>query len=216
VAKQTELEKTQAKVAEIDAEIARLEDQLKQARDAATAASRRMVAVGDRQNELAIAIVGGDEEAARQNEELEEILVVETRRQATASSAVSQLQALIGEQQKLRKEAVKAVESAQADEIAEEVREYTRQLDERLEGIEDLFDLASARMVTRRQHLVRAGKADPSPTAGINVGATLRNYLVQRLGTKWSGDSLPHGYHYPKTLAQAFYLERPDEDSVAS
>jgi chromosome segregation ATPase len=211
-----ELQAAQAQVNAIDEEISRLEGQLRHARDAATAAGQRLADVTRRQDELAIDIVSGSEEAAKENEELEQVVLIESRRRATANSAVTQLRGLIEEQRAARKEAVKGVEAARAAEKADVARELAKTIDERLEGLGEVLDSIVSTMEIRRQMQLKAGLVPDIPTAGIDVSATLKNYLVQRMGPRWAGDTLPHGYHYPRTLAQASYLERASRDDEES
>jgi hypothetical protein len=212
VAKTMELEAARAKVAEVDEEIGGLERQLRQARDASREASQRLADAASRQNELAIPILNGDEEAAAENEQLEGVLVVENRRVATANSAVAQLQRLIEEQKEARREALKGVEAAKGEKLTVKAREHAKQIDEHLAPLAEVLEGLAATMEVWRQALVRAGLMDPSPTAGVDVGYTLRNYLAWRLGQKWMRDSLPTGYRYPKSVSQALYIGEAEEN----
>jgi hypothetical protein len=77
--------------------LSELEQQRRQAADAITLAEQRTEEIATRQQQIAVAVVSEDAEAIAENEQLEEALLIERRRAATAKSAAQQLGVLIAE-----------------------------------------------------------------------------------------------------------------------
>jgi predicted Zn-dependent protease len=87
--------KPEERVGELEERLSELEQQRRQAADAITLAEQRTEEIATRQQQIAVAVVSEDAEAVAENEQLEEALLIERRRAATAKSAAQQLDALI-------------------------------------------------------------------------------------------------------------------------
>ena len=71
---------------ELEDRLSTLGQQRRLAADAITAATQRVEEIVARQQQIAVAVVSEDEEAVTENEQLEEALLIENRRRATARS----------------------------------------------------------------------------------------------------------------------------------
>ena len=71
---------------ELEDRLSTLGQQRRLAADAITAATQHVEEIVARQQQIAVAVVSEDEEAVTENEQLEEALLIENRRRATARS----------------------------------------------------------------------------------------------------------------------------------
>ena len=84
-------EKQANHTAELEEHLSALEQQRRLAGEAVTGAARRIEEIAARQQEIAVAVVSGDEGAIAENEQLEKTLLIENNRRKTARSAAEQL-----------------------------------------------------------------------------------------------------------------------------
>lgn len=157
-------EKTAERTAELQGKLRELERQHQHAAAALIEARERAEEIAARQREIAVAVISGEAAAVRENDQLEEALLLENRRRETARSAAKQLLAQIEQTKKDLDAEERRIHLEQAAELAHE--RYT--LEERAEEeIGALFaTLSELGRLDQRQRakLRQAGKEPPRET----------------------------------------------------
>jgi uncharacterized membrane protein YccC len=174
-----------------------LEQQRQHAADAITLAKQRAEEIAARQQQIAVAVIGEDAEAVAENQRLEETLLIEGRRRATARSAAQQLDAEIEEAKAALAEQGRRGHLEKAAVLARERYELEQRAEEEVSRLLATLDELE-RLDRRHGHQLRAGGAQP-PTDSF--GWTIEPWLLTRLGA-WVRDNPSHQAFMDKTLAE--------------
>jgi hypothetical protein len=198
VATQTQPEQT------LEERLSTLERQRRQAADVIALAAQRTEDIGTRQRTIAVAVVSEDAEAAAENERLEEALLIERRRVATARSAAEQLDTLIAEAKEALASESRREHLEQAAELARERYGIEVQAEEEISRL--LARLSALERLDRRQcQELRAGGAE-HPTQPF--GWTVEEWLLTRLAG-WVSENPRHQGFAAKTLPELDALAEP-------
>ena len=183
--------------------LSELEQQRRQAADAITLAEQRTEEIATRQQQIAVAVVSEDAEAAAENERLEEALLIERRRVATARSAAEQLDALIAEAKEALAAEKRRGHLEQAAELARARYGIEVQAEEEISRL--LATLSELEQLDRRQcQELRSGGAEHSTQP---FGWTVEAWLLTRLAG-WVSENPRHQGFAAKDL--------PEFDGLAS
>jgi hypothetical protein len=195
--------KPKGRTEELEERLRTLGDQHRQAVAAIAQAKECIEEIAARQQQIAVAVVSEDEEAVRENDELEEALLIENRRRATARSAVQQLDAELEQ----TKEALAAEERREHLERAATLARERHSLEERCEQevATLLATLSELEHLDRRhyQELRAGGLQTPTEPLGWMVEA----WLLTRLA-EWVSENPRHQGFAAKDL--------PELDGLAS
>jgi hypothetical protein len=177
--------------------LSELEQQRRQAADAITLAEQRTEEIATRQQQIAVAVVSEDAEAAAENERLEEALLIERRRVATARSAAEQLDALIAEAKEDLVSESRREHLEQAAELARERYGIEVQAEEEISRL--LAALCELEQLDRRHcHEIRLGGVEP-PTEPL--GWMVQEWLLTRLAG-WVSENPRHQGFAAKDLSE--------------
>ena len=184
--------------------LSELEQHRRQAADAITLAEKRTEEIATRQQQIAVAVVSEDAEAVAENEQLEEALLIERRRAATAKSAAQQLGVLIAEAKEALAADKRRGHLAQAAHLARERYGIEVQAEEEISRL--LATLSELEQLDRRQcQELRAGGAE-HPTQPF--GWTVEAWLLTRLAG-WVSENPRHQGFAAKTLPELDALAEP-------
>jgi hypothetical protein len=198
-----EATKQENRTSELEEHLSELEQQRRLAGDALMGATRRIEEIAARQQEIAVAVVSGDEEAVTENEQLEEALLLENRRRSTARSAAQQLDAHL----ERAKEDLAAEKRREHLERASDLARERHSLEERCEQevATLLATLSELEQLDRRhcQELRAGGLQTPTEPLGWMV----EEWLLTRLAA-WVSENPRHQGFAAKDL--------PELDGLAS
>jgi hypothetical protein len=171
-----------------------LEARRQRAAEAIREAKNEAAEIRSRQDALAVAVVAEDEEAMRKMADLQDDLLVATRRAEVARIAVPKLGEEITRTEKEHAEAVRHIHLAEAEEYVRERHEIEAELEsamnvllERLENLKRVDKL-------QRQQLYRAG--DEYAFARHQVDRTIASWLTSKLSGAKGYLPLPVDYQH--------------------
>jgi hypothetical protein len=170
--------KPEERVGELEERLSVLEQQRRQAADAIALAEQRTEEIAGRQQQIAVAVVGEDPEAVTENERLEEALLIENRRRATARSAAEQLDAQIEHAKEELVAEERRIHLEQGTELARERYTLEGRAEEEIGALfATLSELAQLDQ-RQREKLRLAGKELPRET----FNQLLESWLSARFG----------------------------------
>jgi hypothetical protein len=189
--------KPQSRAQELEERIRTLEQQRRQAAAAITLAGQRTEEIAARQQEIAVAVVSEDEEAVTENERLEETLLLETRRQATARSAAQQLDAQLEQATEALDEEKRREHLERAADLARERYAIEARAEEDIGRL--LATLSELEQLDRRHcQEMRLGGVEPPKEP---LAWTLETWLLTRL-RRWVRENPSHQGFAAKDLAE--------------
>src|SRR3712207_4527982 len=157
-----------------------LQARRQRAAEAIREANNEAAEIRSRQDALAVAVVAEDEESTKKMADLQDSLLMATRRVEVSRIAVSKLREEIARTEKEHSEAVRQSHLAEAEEYARKRHEIEAQIEgamnvllERLEDLKRVDNL-------QRQQLYRAG--DEYAYARHQVERTIASWLTSKLG----------------------------------
>ena len=157
-----------------------LQARRQRAAEAIREANNEAAQIRSRQDALAVAVVAEDEESTKKMADLQDSLLMATRRAEVSRIAVSKLGEEIARTEKEHSEAVRYIHLAEAEEYARERHEIAAQvegaMDLLLERLEDLKRVDNL----QRQQLYRAG--DEYAFARHQVDRAIASWLTGKLG----------------------------------
>lgn len=187
----------------LEERLSTLERQRRQAADAIALAGQRTEEIAARQQQIAVAVVSEDEEAVTENEHLEEALLLENRRRATARSAAQQLDAQLEQAKEALAEEKRREHLHRAADLARERYALEAKAEEETGAL--LATLSELEQLDRRHcHEMRLGGVEP-PTEPL--GWMVQEWLLTRLAG-WVSENPRHQGFAAKTL--------PELDGLAS
>jgi chromosome segregation ATPase len=145
-------------VAELEDRLRELERQHRHANDAIRSAGRRTRDIAARQQQIAVAVVSEDPEAVAENEQLEETLLIETRREATAKSAADQLARMIAEAKEDLAEAKRREHRLAAKRLAEDRYALEEDAEAQMAALRNTLDQLKTLDGRHRQELQAGGR----------------------------------------------------------
>jgi hypothetical protein len=157
-----------------------LQARRQRAAEAIREANNEAAEIRSRQDALAVAVVAEDEESMKKMADLQDSLLVATRRVEVSRIAVSKLGEEIARTEKEHSEAVRHIHLAEAEEYARKRHEIAAEIegamDFLLERLEDLKRVDNL----QRQQLYRAG--DEYALVRHQVDHTIASWLTSKLG----------------------------------
>jgi chromosome segregation ATPase len=173
-------EKQANHTAELEEHLSALEQQRRLAGEAVTGAARRIEEIAARQQEIAVAVVSGDEGAIAENEQLEKTLLIENNRRKTARSAAEQLDQQIAQAKEALAGAKREGHRQRAADLARERYALEARAEANMDALlGTLTELATLDGRQRRQrHLAGREQAH----AEHPLDRTLYDWLSARLG----------------------------------
>jgi hypothetical protein len=189
--------------------LSELERQRLQAAAAITLAEQRTEEIATRQQQIAVAVVSEDAEAVAEDEQLEETLLLERRRAATARSAAKQLDALIaGAKEDLAADKRRGHLEA-AKHLAHERYDLEAQAEQEMRLL--LKTLSEFEHLDRRHcQELRLGGVEPPKEP---LAWTLEPWLLTRLAG-WVRENPSHQGFVAKDLAELDALAARPEDAA--
>jgi hypothetical protein len=193
-----------------------LEARRQRAAEAIREAKNEAAEIRSRQNALAVAVVAEDEESTKKMADLQDDLLVATRRAEVARIAVPKLEEEIARTEKEHSEAVRHIHLAEAEEYVRERHEIEAELEnamnvllERLENLKRVDKL-------QRQQLYRAG--DEYAFARHQVDRTIASWLTSKLSGAKGYLPLPVDYQHQgqHSLPELDPMLRPPRKSIAA
>jgi uncharacterized membrane protein YccC len=199
----TKTKKPENRTGELEEHLSDLEQKRRLAGDAVTGATRRIAEIAARQQEIAVAVVSGDEGALVENEQLEETLLLENRRRATARSAAQQLDAQLEQAKEALAEEKRREHLERAADLARKRYALESRAEEDISRL--LATLSELEQLDRRHcHEMRLGGVEP-PTEPL--GWMVEEWLLTRLAA-WVSENPRHQGFAAKDL--------PELDGLAS
>jgi uncharacterized membrane protein YccC len=199
----TKTKKPENRTAELEEHLSELEQQRRLAGDAVTGATRRIEEIAARQQEIAVAVVSEAPEAVAENEQLEEALLLENRRRATARSAAQQLDAQLEQAKEALAEEKRREHLERAADLARKRYALESRAEEDISRL--LATLSELEQLDRRHcHEMRLGGVEP-PTEPL--GWMVEEWLLTRLAA-WVSENPRHQGFAAKDL--------PELDGLAS
>jgi uncharacterized membrane protein YccC len=199
----TKTKKPENRTGELEEHLSDLEQKRRLAGDAVTGATRRIEEIAARQQEIAVAVVSEDEEAVSENEQLEETLLLENRRRATARSAAQQLDAQLEQGKEALAEEKRREHLERAADLARKRYALESRAEEDISRL--LATLSELEQLDRRHcHEMRLGGVEP-PTEPL--GWMVEEWLLTRLAA-WVSENPRHQGFAAKDL--------PELDGLAS
>jgi uncharacterized membrane protein YccC len=199
----TKTKKPENRTGELEEYLSDLEQKRRLAGDAVTGATRRIAEIAARQQEIAVAVVSGDEGALVENEQLEETLLLENRRRATARSAAQQLDAQLEQAKEALAEEKRREHLERAADLARKRYALESRAEEDISRL--LATLSELEQLDRRHcHEMRLGGVEP-PTEPL--GWMVEEWLLTRLAA-WVSENPRHQGFAAKDL--------PELDGLAS
>jgi uncharacterized membrane protein YccC len=199
----TKTKKPENRTGELEEHLSDLEQKRRLAGDAVTGATRRIAEIAARQQEIAVAVVSGDEGALVENEQLEETLLLENRRRATARSAAQQLDAQLEQAKEALAEEKRREHLERAADLARKRYALESRAEEDISRL--LATLSELEQRDRRHcHEMRLGGVEP-PTEPL--GWMVEEWLLTRLAA-WVSENPRHQGFAAKDL--------PELDGLAS
>jgi uncharacterized membrane protein YccC len=199
----TKTKKPENRTGELEEHLSDLEQKRRLAGDAVTGATRRIEEIAARQQEIAVAVVSEDEEAVSENEQLEETLLLENRRRATARSAAQQLDAQLEQAKEALAEEKRREHLERAADLARKRYALESRAEEDISRL--LATLSELEQLDRRHcHEMRLGGVEP-PTEPL--GWMVEEWLLTRLAA-WVSENPRHQGFAAKDL--------PELDGLAS
>jgi uncharacterized membrane protein YccC len=199
----TKTKKPENRTGELEEHLSDLEQKRRLAGDAVTGATRRIAEIAARQQEIAVAVVSGDEGALVENEQLEETLLLENRRRATARSAAQQLDAQLEQAKEALAEEKRREHLERAADLARKRYALESRAEEDISRL--LATLSELEQLDRRhcQELRAGGLQTPTEPLGWMV----EEWLLTRLAA-WVSENPRHQGFAAKDL--------PELDGLAS
>jgi uncharacterized membrane protein YccC len=195
----TKTKKPENRTSELEEHLSDLEQKRRLAGDAVTGATRRIAEIAARQQEIAVAVVSGDEGALVENEQLEETLLLENRRRATARSAAQQLDAQLEQAKEALAEEKRREHLERAADLARKRYALESRAEEDISRL--LATLSELEQLDRRHcHEMRLGGVEP-------LGWMVEEWLLTRLAA-WVSENPRHQGFAAKDL--------PELDGLAS
>ena len=200
----TKTKKPENRTGELEEHLSDLEQKRRLAGDAVTGATRRIAEIAARQQEIAVAVVSGDEGALVENEQLEETLLLENRRRATARSAAQQLDAQLEQAKEALAEEKRREHLERAADLARERYALEARAEEDISRL--LATLSELEQLDRRHcQEMRLGGVEP-PTEPL--GWMVQEWLLTRLA-EWVSENPRHQGFAAKTLPELDALAEP-------
>jgi small-conductance mechanosensitive channel len=193
-------------VAEIEDRLRELERQHRRAEDAIRTADQRIREIATRQHQIAVAVVSEDPEAAQENEQLEETLLIETRRAATAKSAAQQLTRRIGEAKEDLAEAKRQVHRQHAKRLAEDRYALEEEAEAQITALSNTLGQLKA-LDARQRHALSQGGVEQGDMDALVWNSNLQAWLRTRLAG-FVGATPKHQEFATKTLQEVDPLSR--------
>jgi uncharacterized membrane protein YccC len=199
----TKTKKPENRTGELEEHLSDLEQKRRLAGDAVTGATRRIEEIAARQQEIAVAVVSEAPEAVAENEQLEETLLLENRRRATARSAAQQLDAQLEQAKEALAEEKRREHLERAADLARKRYALESRAEEDISRL--LATLSELEQLDRRHcHEMRLGGVEP-PTEPL--GWMVEEWLLTRLAA-WVSENPRHQGFAAKDL--------PELDGLAS
>jgi uncharacterized membrane protein YccC len=190
-------EKQANHTAELEEHLSALEQQRRLAGEAVTGAARRIEEIAARQQEIAVAVVSGDEGAIAENEQLEKTLLIENNRRKTARSAAEQLDQQIAQAKEALAGAKREGHRQRAADLARERYALEARAEEDISRL--LATLSELEQLDRRHcQEMRLGGVEPPKEP---LAWTLEPWLLTRLGG-WVRENPSHQAFVAKDLAE--------------
>jgi hypothetical protein len=202
-------EKTADRTAELQDKLRGLEKQHQHAAAALMEARERAEEIAARQQEIAVAVISGEAAAVRENDQLEEALLLENRRRETARSAAKQLKARLEEANEDLAAEARRIHLERAGQLAGERYALEARAEEDVGRL--LATLSELERLDRRHcQEMRLGGAEPPNEP---LAWTLEPWLLTRL-SGWVRENPNHQGFAAQTLPAADSLAgAPEQDS---
>lgn len=200
--------KTNDPIREVSEEISSLEEQRENALSRAEEAEAGIPSATERLKEISVAVVGEDPAAVEESEDLEEMVVRQSRRAKTARAAASQLEGKLAETKVRLAEEERRQHRERFAELAAERGELEEDLEATMADL--LRKLSELRALDGEQRAAAYRAGEATRVNPRRLGDVLEGWLLGRLGGygRYLPTAPPHEMYREQSLAQLDPLAR--------